>query len=247
MLNSEGLAAILWVRWTAASCRCEHLKTYPVNSRAKSKNGELNNLQRELVNNLKVARESFPGLKLVSLVAFLYSSGWQLFQGGGDCLLSVLVQHPVEHKCWEEIIITIIILNQWGQHLTNSNPQIERGALLADSGECKPVWKEQSRQDKISPLVIWPNMGQFSDSTNVTSLPMRWFPWQHQALFQGMGHYTPSVPQPRGFLKVRSWRWCHPFCPPGSWDRRAWGTLPVAWWCVNRSKHRTAKRPAPKN
>jgi len=44
---------------------------------------ELNNLQRELVNNLKVAREPFPGLKLVSLVAFLYLSGWQLFQGGG--------------------------------------------------------------------------------------------------------------------------------------------------------------------
>lgn len=91
------------------------------------------------MNNLKVAREPFPGLKLVSLVAFLYSLGWQLFQGGGDCLLSVLLQHPVEHKCREEIIITIILLNQWGQHLTNSNPRIERGALLADSGECKPV------------------------------------------------------------------------------------------------------------
>lgn len=62
-----------------------------------------------------------------------------------------------------------------------------------------------------------------------------------------MGHCTPSVPRPHGFLQVRSWRWCHPFCPPGSWDRWVWWTLPVAWWCVNRSKHRTVKRPAPQN
>lgn len=34
------------------------------------------------MNNLKVAREPFLGLKSVSLVAFLYFSGWQLFQGG---------------------------------------------------------------------------------------------------------------------------------------------------------------------
>lgn len=47
----------------------------------------------------------------------------------------MLVQHPAEHKRWEEIII----INQLGQQLTNSGPKIERGAFLAVSGECKPV------------------------------------------------------------------------------------------------------------
>lgn len=39
------------------------------------------------MNNLKVAREPFRGLKLVSLVAFLYLSGWQVFQRGALAVL----------------------------------------------------------------------------------------------------------------------------------------------------------------
>lgn len=61
-----------------------------------------------------------------------------------------------------------------------------------------------------------------------------------------MVHYTPLVPQLHEFLKVRSWWCCHPFHPPGSWDRWVWWALCVAWWYVNRSRCWIAKRPAQK-
>lgn len=86
------------------------------------------------MNNLKVAREPFPGLKLVSLVAFLYPSGWQVFQGG---VLAVLC------ACSTPSGPQMLGGNNNSKSMVpvsnNSNPQIEKVALLADSGECKPV------------------------------------------------------------------------------------------------------------
>lgn len=60
-----------------------------------------------------------------------------------------------------------------------------------------------------------------------------------------MWHYTSSVQQPHGFLKVRM-EVVSSFLSIWLLRWGVWWALHVAWWCVNRSRYWIAKRPAQK-